>query len=853
MRGLGVISPYPAGMASGSTHRPVFRLLGAFTAVSAAAGVLAAGLVVPAVAATGAAARTGVEVFNELPSDLGDQKLSEATTIRWSDGSVMARVYDQNRSVVSFDQIAPVMRDAIVAIEDSRFYEHGAVDVKGIARALVSNAGGGSTQGASTLTQQYVKNVLVEQAVEEGDAEAAAAAVDADGVDGYARKLREMKLAVGVEKEMSKDEILAAYLNVAYFYNNVYGIEAAAQYYFSKPASELALHEAALLAGLVQNPAGYNPVEKEEAAIGRRSVVLDRMLELGKIDQAAHDAAVAAPLGLNVQPSRQGCMAAGSAAYFCDYVTHVIAQDPAFGETVEEREELLRRGGLSITTTLDKRVQAIAQEAVNAGVNPGQPARAAASVVEPGNGKILAMAQNTTYSPDEDVVGQTTLNYNVSRDMGGTEGFQQGSTFKPFTLATWLKSGRSLDSVVASPSRGNDPFSAFTRCGEKLRGDTYPYGNSEASSSGSMTVREATARSVNTAYVSMEKQLDLCDIAATAQSLGIYKGAPSPEDTTGPDTLELDRLPSMTLGTNQVTPLAVAGAYAAFAAEGTFCKPTAIMEVLDTEGNPLPVPSADCKQVLDPNVARNVTEALEGGWQRGTGASVRRLGLLDGRPVASKTGTTNDSQNVWFAAYTPQMAAAVWVGHHQGVKSLNGERINGKRYRRVYGATIPGPIWANIVGPAAEALGQPVKDFTPGTNEGLRTTTTSNRVKVPNVVGRSVSSATRVLEDAGFKVSVSSRRITSSIGEGLVARQSASSARPGTTITLTRSAGRPAPEPEPEETTEAPEPTSQAPEPSESTTPAASGVELPEGVAEELERGLEDLRGMLPTPQADRG
>ncbi|WP_432497181.1 penicillin-binding protein [Kineococcus auxinigenes] len=838
-------------MASGSTHRPVFRLLGAFTAVSAAAGVLAAGLVVPAVAATGSAARMGVEVFNDLPAELGDQKLSEATTILWADATVMARVYDQNRSVVSFDQIAPVMRDAIVSIEDERFYEHGAVDIQGIARALVSNAGGGGTQGASTLTQQYVKNVLVEQAVEEGDAEAAAAAVDADGVDGYARKLREMKLAVGVEKEMSKDEILAAYLNVAYFYNNVYGIEAAAQYYFSKPASELALHEAALLAGLVQNPAGYNPAEKEEAAIGRRNVVLGQMLKLGKIDQAAHDAAVAAPLGLVLQPSRQGCLAAASAAYFCDYVTHVVAQDPAFGETVEERQELLRRGGLTIRTTLDPTVQRITQEAVNAGVNPGQSARSAASVVEPGTGKILAMAQDTTYSVDEDVIGHTTLNYNVSKDMGGGNGFQQGSTFKPFTLATWLKAGRSLDSVVASPRSGSDPISAFTACGSKIRsGDTYTYYNSESSSSGSMTVRRATSHSVNTAYVSMEKQLDICDIAATAQSLGVYKASATKNFLTGEVNRNLDQNPSMTLGTNLVTPLSIAGAYAAFAAEGTFCKPTAITEVLDTEGEPLPVPSADCKQVLDPNIARNVTEALEGGWQSGTARGVERIG----RPVASKTGTTNDSADVWFAAYTPQLAAAVWVGHASGTDSLNGERINGKRYRRVYGATIPGPIWANIVGPASEALNLPEEDFTPGTNEGLRTTTTNGRVQVPNVVGRSVSSATRVLEAAGFEVSVSSRRVTSSsIDEGLVARQSARSASAGATITLTRSAGAPAPEPEPEETTQEPSPTSQAPEPSESTSPAAAAVELPEGIAEELEQGLEDLRAVLPTPQTGRG
>jgi membrane peptidoglycan carboxypeptidase len=786
-----------------SHRRPVFRLLAAFAAVSAAGGVLGAGLVVPAVAASGSLTSEGVDIFNELPTDLGDQALSEASTILWSDGTVMAKVYDQNRSVVGFDQIAPVMRDAIVSIEDDRFYQHGAVDLKGIARALVSNAGGGSTQGASTLTQQYVKNVLVQQAVQEGDTQAAAAAVEHEGVDGYARKLREMKLAVGVEKEMSKDEILTGYLNVAYFQNNVYGIEAAAQYYFSKPAAQLALPEAALLAGMVQNPASYNPVKYPDAAVKRRNVVLDRMLEVGKIDQATHDQAVAAPLGLQTNPSRQGCLAAGTAAYFCDYVVHVVDTDPTFGATKEDRRKLLRSGGLTIRTTLSPVVQNIAQQAVNDGVNPGQAARAAASVVEPGTGKILAMAQDTTYSPDDDQPGVTTLNYNVSQAMGGTPGFQQGSTFKAFTLATWLKAGKSLDSTVAAPSRGNDPFSAFTACGQKLKGtQPYEYYNAETSSSGSMTVRNATKDSVNTAYMSMEKQLDLCDIANTAQSLGVYKGSPTPLDTikSNPPTYDLDRLPSMTLGTNLVTPLSVAGAYAAFAAEGNFCKPTAITEVLDSDGKPLNIPSADCKQVLDVNVARNVTEALRGGWTNGTAARVGKA-QLDGRQVASKTGTTNGSQNVWFAAYTPQLASAVWVGHHSGYRTLNRERINGRRYSQVFGATIPGPIWANIVGPASNALNLPKATFTDGTSAGLKTTTSDGRVKVPSVVGRSVSSAKSALEAAGFRVAVSSKTVSSSsVAKGLVASQSARSAAAGATITLTRSSGpapvkTPAPQP----------------------------------------------------------
>ena len=805
-------------MASGSVHRPVFRLLGAFVAVSAAAGVLGAGLVVPAVAASGGLTRAGVSVFDELPGDLGDQSLSEATTILYADGSFMARVYDQNRIVVGIDQIAPVMQQSIIAIEDSRFYEHGAVDVRGIARAFVSNAGGGGTQGASTLTQQYVKNILIEQAVEDGDTEAVAAATESSGIDGYSRKLREMKLAVSVEKEKSKEDILAGYLNVAYFYNGVYGVEAASRFYFNKPAVDLQLPEAAMLAGLVQNPVRYDPLKNPDNAVARRNVVLDRMLELGVVDQATHDGAVAAPLGLNPQPSQQGCIAAQSAAYFCDYVTRVVQSDATFGATDEERSDLLRRGGLTITTTLDPTAQRLAQESVDDKVNPGQSARAAASVVQPGTGNILAMAQDTTYSPDDDVVGVTTVNYNVPKLMGGGNGFQQGSTFKPFTLATWLKSGRSLDSVVASPSSGSDPFSAFTACGAKLKGTKpYVYYNAETSSSGSMTVRKATADSVNTAYVSIEKQLDICDITATAQSLGVYKAAATENFLTGETNFDLDQNPSMTLGTNLVTPLAVAGAYAAFAAEGNFCSPIAIAAVTDTNGQPMDVPPANCHQALDVNVARNVTEALQGGWTGGTAAGVSGKALLDGRQVASKTGTTNSSQDTWFAAYTPQLAAAAWVGHADGVRSLNGERINGVRRRTVYGSTIAGPIWTNIVGPLSEAWNLPEATFTPGNDEGLRTTTADGRIRVPSVVGRSVSSATAALEAAGFEVSVARSRVASnSVAAGLIAAQSTRSANAGSTITITRSSG-PAPRP-----TQAP-----APAPSPSSAPPAEETQPP--------------------------
>jgi membrane peptidoglycan carboxypeptidase len=328
--------------------------------------------------------------------------------------------------------------------------------------------------------------------------------------------------------------------------------------------------------------------------------------------------------------------------------------------------------------------------------------------------------------------------------------------------------------------------------------------------------------------MSMEKQLDICDITATAQSLGVYKAAPSKNFLTGEKNLDLDQNPSMTLGTNLVYPLEVAGAYAAFAADGNFCKPTAILEVLDTNGKPLQIPSADCKQVLDQNVARNVTEALRLGWTSGTAAQVPKS-PLDGRQVASKTGTTNLSKDTWFAAYTPQMAAAVWVGHASEVRTLNGTRINGKRVGRVFGATIAGPIWSNSVGNALEAMNAPKLTFADGTNDGLKTTTVDGKIKVPSVVGRSVSSATAALQAAGFQVKVASGRVAStSVAAGLVASQSARSASAGATITITRSSGAP---PAPSPSQPAPAPSSDAP-----------GIQLPS-----------DLPSLPSLPQAPTG
>ena len=330
-------------------------LLAGFVAVSVVAGFLLAGLVLPAVGATGTLARAGLDFFDSLPSDLQTQPLSQQSTMIAYDGKkavTIAHFYEENRFVVPLQSIAPVMRDAIVAIEDSRFYEHGGIDPRGVLRAFVNNNSGGGTQGASTLTQQYVKNVRLEEAVANGDV----AAQDQVTARTYSRKIQEMKLAIALEKRLSKDEILDRYLNIALFGDSTYGIEAASRYFFNKHANQLTLPEAATLAGLVQSPTTYNPRNHPDRTKKRRDIVLERMFTLHYIDLPQFVAARSTPLGIHLTKSRNGCANAGVYAYFCDYVRQQIVKNKGFaalGKTEAERDKMLRRGGLTIVTTLN--------------------------------------------------------------------------------------------------------------------------------------------------------------------------------------------------------------------------------------------------------------------------------------------------------------------------------------------------------------------------------------------------------------------------------------------------------------------------------------------------------------------
>ncbi|WP_136517967.1 penicillin-binding protein [Cellulomonas telluris] len=781
-------------------------LLVSFLLVAVLGGVLAAGLLLPGVAAANSATDLSVTAFEEIPDELEQRPLPEKSEILAADGTLLATFYQQNREVKPLAEIAPIMQQAVIAVEDRRFYEHSGVDVAGMARAAVATAMG-KTQGASTLTQQYVKNVLVDAAELAETQEERQAIIDAaresKGAEGVARKLREAKIAITLEQTMTKDEILEKYLNIAPFGASVYGVESAARYYFGKSAKDINYLEAATIAGITQSPSALDPVgpadeapevkaQRQAKSEARRNQVLKDMAREKYITADELAAGLATPIAqtLNPQPLKQGCMGAGDvvagSGFFCDYVTKVIANDPVFGETRRERNNRLYRGGLTIRTTLDPVEQTAADQEVKAGVPVDDPSGVASAIVtvEPGTGKILAMAQNRNFSVAKDGPHtDTAVNYSTSFEYGGSQGFAPGSTFKVFTLLEWLKKGHSLNETVNGSRLRYEPRE-FQSC-IRLSGEAWEFGNSEGGRAIPQSVLDATRNSVNSAYVAMAKQLNLCDIMQGAADIGVTQ-AGDPNSTTQwgtPGNAPFNGTPANVLGSDSTSPLQIAAAYATFASNGTYCRPIAITSVTDTNGEELPVPSADCRPgAIDPQVAAAMNYALSNVWT-GTAKSL-------GRPAytaAGKTGTTTGNENTWFAGYNPLRATAVWVGYSENFRSMNGQTINGQTYwRGPYGSSIAAPTWKRYMDRVM--ADKQVPAFAAPNDRQVY----GERSGVPSVVGQSEQSARAQLEAAGFRVSVSGEQVSSSLPPGTVAEQSPSGrAARGTTVTLRLSSGQP--------------------------------------------------------------
>ncbi len=651
----------------------------AYLGLSALAGLLVAGLMLPAVSLAGAGVGVGQDMLDRMPDELPTEPVSVPSTIVSEDGQVLATFYAENRTPVTLDQVSDHMEHAIVAIEDARFFQHEGVDARGLVRAAVHNATSDSTQGASTLTQQYVNQLLINSQQIRGDSR-----LTISGNKNVSDKVKEIKLAVAAEKQMSKEQILEGYLNITLFQGRAYGVEAASQYVFGKPAAELESWEAATLAGMVQSPTGYNPSRNPEGTTNRRDTVLRAMRNNGYLSEEELQHALAQPLEVVMKGVPSGCLNAEFGAYFCDYVERQVLADPTFGPDVLSRRALLDRGGLTIRTTLNTELQKSAEDITRRAIPNDEAYGAGQALVslEPGTGNIRTMAQNTEYAI-KDELGRTTLNLNAEREWGGGAGFQAGSTLKPFVALAWLRNGNHLvDTVDASRNLypAGTRFQASCRPGGYVSiGTDWNINNVVDGLVKRDRIDEGIFWSVNTPTVATAYQMDLCDITNLTTQLGIRRaidGSPLQPDE-----------PTFLLGSDSVAPLSLAGAYAALAANGLYCEPRAILEVTDTTGNQYDVGEPTCTQVVAPEHVAELTPVL----RHHAGYNLAPDGA--GYEFAGKSGTNNNNSSTWFVGYTTELATAVWSGRYTNLKSMIGETVRGQKRDVFYGTTFNGPSW----------------------------------------------------------------------------------------------------------------------------------------------------------------
>jgi membrane peptidoglycan carboxypeptidase len=508
-----------------------------------------------------------------------------------------------------------------------------------------------------------------------------------------------MRLAIGLEKKYSKDQILLGYLNIANFGGSVYGIEAAANYYYGTTAAQLSVAQAASLVATVNEPNGLRIDDPDNipANQARRNVdVLASMLKHHSITQAQYDEAIATPVTPVITDPSTGCQtAADGAAYFCDYVTWIVKNDPTFGATADERWANFKTVGFQIYTTLNAQLQKNAHDTMTKYVPSSSEDLDLGSTivtVEPGTGRVLAMAQNKNYVAGQtDDPGSTALNYNTDQGYGGSTGFQVGSTYKVFTLAEWLKQGHTLGERVNGNPQTFDRSDFTNTCVDVSGGPPYSPKNDSNARPGTISVQYALTNSINNAFFAMAQKLDLCQIRDTAQALGVHRA----------DGAELGSDIADVIGTQTIAPLTMAAAYAGIAANGLFCTPIAIDKILDASGNQLQAPQANCTQALDPKIAATLAYAMKGPIQSGTATA---SDPDDGLEHIGKTGTTDNEKDTWMIGASTKAATAVWVGNVTGDVSMTDVTTNGYS-----GYSVRHRIWRSVMTANDDALGG--KDF----------------------------------------------------------------------------------------------------------------------------------------------
>ncbi|MEU4592455.1 transglycosylase domain-containing protein [Micromonospora aurantiaca (nom. illeg.)] len=707
-----------------SPRSPLSRL---FTVLLAGllAGLVLALAALPGGLLGGFAARAALGAYADLPDALRTPVQPQRSYLYANDGTTLITTfYDVNRTDVSLDEIAPVMRQAIIAAEDRRFYSHGGADLRGIARALVANVkGGGTEQGGSTLTMQYVRNVLKTDPNRTPEERQAATE------QTVGRKLQEIRYANALEQSLSKDEILNRYLNIAYFGSGAYGVAAAGQRYFGKAPADLTLGEAALLAALVQSPDAYSPIDGDkDQALARRGYVLDAMAETGAITPQQAAAAKTEPLTLRPTAQPNGCTATAQGhddwGFFCDYLRRWWLTQPAFGSTPEEREQALRRGGYRVVTTLDPEIQQTAQEQATKVYGYGNKRALPIAAVEPGTGRVLAMAVNRHYSLDANPDGQANHPNTVNPLISGgasVDGYQAGSTFKMFTMLAALEAGKPLSTGFDAPSRLPTRYASDDE--GNCDGTWCPANANPQWMDGYRMMWDGFGRSVNTYFVWLAEQVGEDKVVEMAQRLGITFRADSDAAFARDNAANWG---AFTLGVAATTPLDLANAYATVAAEGTYCTPLPVVSVTAPDGGAVDVAQPSCKRVLEPDVARAATDAArcpvgqQSAFDQCNGGTATAVDRIVGRPVAGKTGSSERNATETFVGYTPQVAVAGIAANPDDVTDLVGSAVQAKvidAVARTIKTALAGKPVADFTAPSRALVGDPQRPQPPRRTE----------------------------------------------------------------------------------------------------------------------------------------
>ena len=660
-------APDPSRLGTTTDYgRRIHPIIAAFGIVffSVLAGALVTALVLPAVVVSSRGASASIGYFAALPDHITLDQQSQSNQIFAIRGGALvqiASVYDQDRQKVNWNGVSQFVKDATVAGEDRRFYDHGGIDVQSIIRAAAGNiVNKGITSGSSTIAMQLVKNVLIQRAIQIKDPATERAAYASAIGNTLNRKLREMKLALSLEKRYSKTDVLLGYLNIAGFGGNTYGIEAAAHKYFSVSAKDVTLAQAASLVAMLQQPTLRNLSSPSLYAANksRRDLILGDMNQLGYISPAQYSAAVATPIEPHLQAPNNGCLYAADAKFACDYALRLVSTLESLGASAPERIKNWAMGGYRLNLSIDLDQQDVAQTSLSANA-PATEKRfalgASAVSIQPGTGRVLVLAQNKEFNNSATGGGPTTtaVDYNTDKRYGGSSGFATGSTYKIFTLEQWLANGHTLNDVVNGTVRAFSMPSFNSTCAKFTGQSPYTPSNDSPGEGGPMTVEAATKNSVNVAFITMAQQLDLCQITATAEAMGVHRA----------DGTQLQTYPSAVIGTNEIAPMTMAGAIATIGANGIYCAPTIIDSILTPEGKKLSGQASACSQVIAPNIASTLAFALSFVFSAGT-AIPGDPG--DGVPIMGKTGTTNYADQNWLIGSTTKVALAVWVGNTDG-------------------------------------------------------------------------------------------------------------------------------------------------------------------------------------------